>query len=184
MVIFQWQSVSRWWVGTITVKPRDLHGKVTMVSSYRFSRRNQSMEKSSTPHSITIFLWFSHGFLMVFLWFSYPPPVRFLGELQMALDFDPYLHRGRASIKTLVEVSPLLALRSWIKMMTTKTGWWLGHPSEKYISQWGWWKQPNIGKIKNGNQNHQPENDDNMKTYKYVDSPQVVAHIFSYRSWY
>ena len=39
----------------------------------------------------------------------------------------------------------------------TKTGWWLGHPSEKYESPLGWWHSQYIGKLKNV-PNHQPEN--------------------------
>ena len=35
----------------------------------------------------------------------------------------------------------------------SKSGWWLGHPSEKYQSQLGWWVIPNICKNKiHGNQ--------------------------------
>ena len=31
-------------------------------------------------------------------------------------------------------------------MLSTYTGWWLGHPSEKYESQLGWWHSQHMGK--------------------------------------
>ena len=40
-----------------------------------------------------------------------------------------------------------------LQISSTTTGWWLGHPSEKYERQLGWLDIPNInGKTKNGNQ--------------------------------
>ena len=49
--------------------------------------------------------------------------------------------------------SRILKWRSW---RTEYPGWWLGHPSEKYeFVNWDDW-QPNIWKIKNGNQTKPP----------------------------
>ena len=32
------------------------------------------------------------------------------------------------------------------KRWLTFSGWWLGHPSEKYVSQLGWWNSQYMGK--------------------------------------
>ena len=37
------------------------------------------------------------------------------------------------------------------------TGWWLGHPSEKYESQLGWWNSQYMGKCQKWQPNHQPD---------------------------
>ena len=48
------------------------------------------------------------------------------------------------------EVSEVLYIHHLLGWLSD-TGWWLGHPSEKYESQLGW-LFPIYGKIKNGNQ--------------------------------
>ena len=69
-------------------------------------------------------------------------------------------------------------------LVPSMTGWWLGHPSEKYESQLGW-LFPIYGKIKNGNQttNHMNSNKFSNSLYCTAGHATVGVVTSDEKSW-
>ena len=96
---------------------------------------------------------------------------------------------------------PIHLFIGWIE-----SGWWLGHPSEKYESQLGWLETQYMGKSKKWQPNHQPGifcPSIHLSTYRYAIwcnsirrwsciylflylsiSPSVSTHLFINQSIY
>ena len=71
----------------------------------------------------------------------------------------------------------------WYKMKKpSKTGWWLGHPSEKYERQLGWWNSQYMGKFKKWQPNHQPENGAVM-VISWTKLWTTLPHSYSRMEW-
>ena len=88
-------------------------------------------------------------------------------------------HHARNTSVSMVSINGSQKNRSQSREDTySSSGWWLGHPSEKYESQFGW-LFPIYGKIKNV-PNHQPVMDDNWGP---LERWQLVKRILWLQRW-